>query len=117
MKPASQFVPEALGELRWHPSAGKCEAPSAISEPPRFRGKPTAAWCEGHHVRPWEHGGPTQLPHLVLVCTRHHHLLHTPAWHAKLLPDATLEITNPQGHTRTTTPPNPSRAPPLPLRE
>jgi hypothetical protein len=75
------------------------------------------AWCLGHHVRPWEHGGPTQLPNLALLCTRHHHLLHTPAWHTKLLPDATLEITNPQGHTRTTTPPDPSRAPPLPLRE
>ena len=39
-----------------------------------------AAWCEGHHVRPWEHGGPTQLPNLVLLCTRHHHILHTPHW-------------------------------------
>jgi hypothetical protein len=35
-----------------------------------------AAWCEGHHVRPWLSGGPTQLPNLVLLCSRHHHLLH-----------------------------------------
>jgi hypothetical protein len=75
------------------------------------------AWCEGHHVRPWEHGGPTQLPNLVLLCSRHHHLLHTPRWHTKLLPDATLEVTDPQGDTRTTTPPDPSRAPPLPLEQ
>ncbi|HET6832256.1 MAG TPA: DUF222 domain-containing protein [Acidimicrobiales bacterium] len=75
------------------------------------------AWCEGHHVRPWQHGGPTQLSNLVLLCSRHHHLLHTPGWHAKLLPDATLEITNPHGHTRTTTPPHPNRAPPPPPRE
>jgi Domain of unknown function (DUF222)/HNH endonuclease len=74
-----------------------------------------AAWCEGHHVRPWLYGGPTQLLNLVLLCSRHHHLLHHPHWHAKLLPDATLEITNPQGHVRTTTPPDPSRAPPPPL--
>jgi hypothetical protein len=49
---------------------------------------------------------------LVLLCSRHHYLLHHPRWHAKLLPDASLEITNLRGHVRTTTPP---RAPPLPL--
>jgi Domain of unknown function (DUF222)/HNH endonuclease len=76
-----------------------------------------AAWCEGHHVRPWVHGGPTQLANLVLVCSRHHHLLHRPRWNAKLLPDATLEVTDPQGQVRNTTPPNPHRAPPLPLEE
>jgi HNH endonuclease len=74
-----------------------------------------AAWCEGHHVRPWLSGGPTQLSNLVLVCSRHHHLLHQPGWHAKLLPDATLDVTDPQGRKRTTTPPGPRRAPPLPL--
>jgi hypothetical protein len=72
------------------------------------------AWCEGHHVRPWQCGGPTQLSNLVLLCSRHHHLLHRPRWHAKLLPDATLEITDPLGRVRSTTPPNADRAPPLP---
>jgi hypothetical protein len=43
---------------------------------------------------------------------RHHHLLHKPRWHAKLLPDATLEVTDPRGHIRTTTPPS-GRPPPL----
>jgi Domain of unknown function (DUF222)/HNH endonuclease len=76
-----------------------------------------AAWTEGHHVRPWQHGGPTQISNLVLVCIRHHHVLHHPHWHAKLLPEGTLEVTDPQGRVRTTTPPEPSRAPPLPLRE
>ena len=74
-----------------------------------------AAWCEGHHVRPWLAGGPTQLPNLVLVCSRHHHLLHRPRWHAKLLPDATLEVTDPRGRIHTSHPPGPRRAPPLPL--
>jgi Domain of unknown function (DUF222) len=75
-----------------------------------------AAWCEGHHLRAWQHGGPTTLTNLVLVCTRHHHLLHHPRWRAKLLPDATLETTNPHGHTHTSHPP-PGRPPPLPPRE
>jgi hypothetical protein len=78
-----------------------------------------AHWCEGHHVRFWDHGGPTQLANLVLVCARHHHLLHRPGWHAKLLPDATLEITDPHGRVRTTSPPDrapPSRSEPDPGR-
>jgi hypothetical protein len=76
-----------------------------------------AHWCEGHHVRPWVYGGPTQLLNLALLCSRHHHLLHTPGWHAKLLPDNTLEVTDPQGRIHTSHPPGPDRAPPLPLLE
>ena len=41
MKPASQIAADALGATRWHQGAGECEAPSAISNPPRFRGKPS----------------------------------------------------------------------------
>jgi hypothetical protein len=73
-----------------------------------------AAWCEGHHVRPWLHGGPTQLLNLVLLCSRHHHLLHTRRWHAKLLPDGTFEVTDPHSRVRSTTPPG-RPPPPLPL--
>jgi Domain of unknown function (DUF222) len=54
-------------------------------------------WCEAHHVRRVLDGGPTTLDNLTLQCTRHHHLLHSPGWHAKLLPHATLEITDPGG--------------------
>jgi hypothetical protein len=76
-----------------------------------------AGWCEGHHIHPWHTGGPTQLANLVLLCSRHHHLLHRPGWHAKLLPDTTLEITDPTGHARTSHQPGANRAPPVPLRE
>jgi uncharacterized protein DUF222/HNH endonuclease len=80
----------------------------------RFKGcdRP-AAWCEGHHVRPWLYGGPTDLLNLVLLCSRHHHLLHKPGWEAKLLPDATFEVTTPDGRILATRPPG--RTPPLPL--
>jgi Domain of unknown function (DUF222)/HNH endonuclease len=76
-----------------------------------------AAWCEGHHIHPWQAGGPTQLTNLVLLCSRHHHLLHRPRWHAKLLPDTTLEVTDPTGRVRTSHATGANRAPPLPLRE
>ena len=64
-----------------------------------------STWCEGHHVRWVIHGGPTEINNLVLLCTRHHHRLHQPEWQAKLLPDATFEVTDPQGIVRATSPP------------
>jgi hypothetical protein len=48
-----------------------------------------------------------------MLCSRHHHLLHKPGWQAKLLPDATFEVTTPDGRVLVTKPP--SRTSPLPL--
>ncbi|HZA79710.1 MAG TPA: DUF222 domain-containing protein, partial [Acidimicrobiales bacterium] len=62
-------------------------------------------WCEAHHVQWVTRGGPTSLENLVLECSRHHHLLHTPGWDAKLLPDATLIVTTPNGRTLQSRPP------------
>jgi Domain of unknown function (DUF222) len=72
-------------------------------------------WTEAHHIRWITHGGATTLDNLALLCTRHHHLLHTPSWHTKLLPDNTLEVTDPRGNVHTSDPP--THRPPLPLRE
>jgi hypothetical protein len=69
-----------------------------------------ADWTEAHHLRWVLDGGPTCLDNLALLCTRHHHLLHTPGWHAKLLPDATLVVTAPDGRTPQSQPPG--RPPP-----
>jgi hypothetical protein len=65
-----------------------------------------AAWCDGHHVVYWEHDGETNLDNLVLLCRRHHRRLHKPGWHAKLLPDGELQVTDPSGVVRTTYPPS-----------
>lgn len=64
-----------------------------------------STWCEGHHVVWVTQNGPTDLANLVLVCSRHHHLLHQPGWSAKLRPDATFEVTDPEGIVRSTSPP------------
>ncbi len=64
-----------------------------------------AEWCEGHHIHHWEAGGPTNLPNLVLLCSKHHHLIHQKPWHLKLRPDGTVEVTDPDGLTRTSDPP------------
>jgi len=39
-----------------------------------------AAWCEGHHTIPWALGGGTDLKRLMLVCNRHHWMLHQGGW-------------------------------------
>jgi hypothetical protein len=36
------------------------------------------AWCECHHVIPWADGGITAVPFLLLICRRHHRLVHEP---------------------------------------
>ena len=39
-----------------------------------------ASRCEAHHVLPWERGGATCLSDLILLCSRHHHLVHEGRW-------------------------------------
>ena len=64
--------------------------------------------CDAHHVIWFEHDGRTAVDNLVLLCRRHHRKLHRGCgWGAKLLPDATLEITDPGGRVETTTAPGP----------
>jgi hypothetical protein len=36
--------------------------------------------CEAHHVWAWEHGGPTAMRNLVLLCSFHHHVVHRRGW-------------------------------------
>jgi hypothetical protein len=33
-------------------------------------------WCDAHHIVHWEDGGPTDLGNLILLCRRHHTMLH-----------------------------------------
>jgi hypothetical protein len=72
-------------------------------------------WCEAHHVRWVTNGGPTSLDNLTLQCSRHHHLLHSPGWNAKLLPDGTFIVTTLDGRTLEERPPG--RPPPRPRLE
>jgi hypothetical protein len=35
-----------------------------------------APWCDAHHGRHWADGGETRLSNLVLLCRRHHRMVH-----------------------------------------
>lgn len=38
------------------------------------------AWCEAHHIVHWVDGGSTDLDNLVLLCGRHHTVVHHEGW-------------------------------------
>jgi hypothetical protein len=44
----------------------------------------TARRCDAHHVEHWVDGGATALDNLVLVCRRHHRLVHEGGWNIEL---------------------------------
>lgn len=60
--------------------------------------------CQVHHIVPWHRGGPTDLPNLIPLCNRHHHLVHEGRWHIRLLADRSLVITQPDGRHHKTVP-------------
>jgi 5-methylcytosine-specific restriction protein A len=37
-------------------------------------------WCDAHHVQEWQHGGPTAIGNLSLLCRFHHRLIHQSEW-------------------------------------
>lgn len=45
------------------------------------------AWSDGHHLRPWQDGGPTTVANGALPCEGHHLLLHEGGWTLERLKD------------------------------
>jgi hypothetical protein len=43
-----------------------------------------SGWTDCHHVRHWADGGPTTLTNLVLLCRRHHTLIHHSDWEVRI---------------------------------
>ena len=79
----------------------------------------TIGWCDIHHVQPWHHHGPTDLPLLAPLCRRHHGVAHRRGWTLTATPDGWYLITTPTGttlwsqrHGRPRTGPTPTRPPP-----
>ena len=38
------------------------------------------AWCDAHHVPPWDQGGRTDIDRLATLCRTHHRLTHRRGW-------------------------------------
>jgi Domain of unknown function (DUF222) len=52
-------------------------------------------WCDGHHIRHWADGGPTCLHNAVLLCGRHHQLIHHDDWAVRIAADGLPEFLPP----------------------
>ncbi len=63
-----------------------------------------ATECDIDHTIPYAQGGPTQASNLKCYCRTHHLVKTFWGWHDKQLPDGTLILTSPSGHTYVTTP-------------
>jgi hypothetical protein len=37
-------------------------------------------WTDAHHLKHWVHGGETTMSNLVLLCRRHHRMVHEEGW-------------------------------------
>jgi hypothetical protein len=63
----------------------------------RFPGCHHTRHLHAHHVIWWKHGGPTDMDNLVLLCSRHHTLVHEQHFGMTLHHDRSLTVQLPDG--------------------
>lgn len=63
----------------------------------RFPGCERRVYLDGHHVTPWQDGGPTDLDNLLLLCFTHHKLVHEGGWAISGHPDRQVHFIRPDG--------------------
>ena len=57
----------------------------------------TSAHCDAHHILPWADGGETKLSNLVLLCRRHHRLLHEGGFSVRMNGEGAVQFRHPRG--------------------
>ncbi|HEX4754504.1 MAG TPA: HNH endonuclease signature motif containing protein, partial [Candidatus Dormibacteraeota bacterium] len=55
-----------------------------------------AEWTDGHHIEHWADLGETEVPNLVSLCRRHHHMVHERGWSIRLEPDGSVTVAEPR---------------------
>jgi hypothetical protein len=60
--------------------------------------------CDLDHTIPYSQGGPTHAANLKCYCRTHHLVKTFWGWQEQQLPDGTLILTSPTGHTHVSTP-------------
>ncbi len=71
-----------------------------------------ASWCEAHHIDPYDPGGPTDLDNGILLCRRHHMLLHDHGWRIERTGDGYALIPPASVDPERTPRPMPNKLPP-----
>jgi hypothetical protein len=87
-----------LGRSQRQPSLALRELLGTLDgERCRFPGCTRHRTLHAHHVVYWSHGGATDLGNLILLCSRHHTLVHQLGFSLVLHPDRKLTVTRPEG--------------------
>lgn len=73
----------------------------------RYPGCNSRRWVDAHHIKHWRHGGETAVDNLVLLCRRHHRLLHEGGYTVEPAEDGLLTFRHHRGYKL-----QPSPAPP-----
>jgi hypothetical protein len=63
----------------------------------RFPGCTHNRFVDAHHIQHWANGGETSLHNLVLLCRRHHRLVHEGGFGVERIPDGAIQFTRPDG--------------------
>lgn len=63
----------------------------------RFPGCTHTRFVDGHHIEHWADGGATRLSNLVLLCRRHHRLVHEGGVQVRRLDDGALQFLGTDG--------------------
>lgn len=79
---ALREVPVVLRRMLGQVDGERCRMPSCTR----------ISNLHAHHVEYWSQGGRTDLANLILVCARHHTLIHADGIQLSLHPDRTLQV-------------------------
>ncbi len=63
----------------------------------RFPGCTCSRFVDAHHINHWADGGETSMNNLVLLCRRHHRLVHEEGFGVRVRVDGEIYFTDPQG--------------------
>ncbi len=58
------------------------------------------AWTVPHHLWHWADGGPTAIDNLVLLCHRHHRMVHEGRWKIEIDGDGQVSVRAPEARAR-----------------
>ncbi len=96
---------DALPEPRYQPSQALADFVRCRDLTCRWPGCDHPAYdCDLDHTIPHADGGPTHASNLKCYCRTHHLVKTFWGWRDQQLPDGTLILTSPSGHTYVTTP-------------
>jgi hypothetical protein len=70
----------------------------------RFPGCTASRFVDAHHIHHWADGGETSMENLVLLCSRHHHMVHEGGFGLQKLADGGVQFSNPAGQRIPTSP-------------